>query len=527
MAGNAGSGIAFPMPSSTAMAASMPQPATSGNAHSHSFAAAPFTGRPTASHAVADLQHVSPQTIGRSRAAQSEAYGPTSRQPLRLPHRPPTAPTPIVPGKDAFPGPQRAPAASRRSDPSKQHPSLHGQHHHALLHQSHATQKHRHQHGLAHEQSDAKPSEHPPSKPRNPNAASSGAAAAKDGTAAASVAAGQPDQMTAARTRDDASGAAQGATGSTKAAARQGAGDAHDDGDHMGIIDSSSNLSDDIVAAFGRPKVPHDFHLGRYSHAHNCSMAPAGMVLKTLAFTQRHRGTTFGVSNRIQFLRDVYTANGPTCIRKPFPAAYHGPGGEGRQFALGLSLAGSAGDDRVLDAACTYGPLKPLPNGRLRSKGAEQQGTNAAFCPLSGLNRGASEALPARRFDDPHAPRHIRDVIHINGGEWQSAASDSGTDVKRPIARLVSKTSHEPAAHATINTRYACNTEWKHKTHVTVQAPSESHFYMSEPDRFTHLPFVDDDQLLRRQNYRAKIETYVRDKNTNSIGELMRMNVTG
>ena len=58
-------------------------------------------------------------------------------------------------------------------------------------------------------------------------------------------------------------------------------------------------------------------------------------------------------------MRSLYEISGPNSSRPAYPAAYHGPGGgEGRQFALGLSLAGSAGDQHVLDCVCTYGNLK-------------------------------------------------------------------------------------------------------------------------------------------------------------------------
>ena len=55
----------------------------------------------------------------------------------------------------------------------------------------------------------------------------------------------------------------------------------------------------------------------------------------------------------------MYEAGGSNTVRPRYPAAYHGPGGEGMQFALGLSLAGSAGSERILDNVCTYGTLKP------------------------------------------------------------------------------------------------------------------------------------------------------------------------
>nr|KAJ3422361.1 hypothetical protein HK105_000045 [Polyrhizophydium stewartii] len=54
---------------------------------------------------------------------------------------------------------------------------------------------------------------------------------------------------------------------------------------------------------YGRPRVPHDFHRNKYTHSHTCAEAPGGTVAKSLSYTVRSRGTTFGKSNRIPFLR--------------------------------------------------------------------------------------------------------------------------------------------------------------------------------------------------------------------------------
>ena len=79
------------------------------------------------------------------------------------------------------------------------------------------------------------------------------------------------------------------------------------------------------------------------------------MITKSLSYSPRARNTTFGKSNRILFLRQMRDGLGDASVRPPYPPTYHGPCGEGQQFALGLTLAGSAGSDRILGPVCTYG----------------------------------------------------------------------------------------------------------------------------------------------------------------------------
>ena len=74
-----------------------------------------------------------------------------------------------------------------------------------------------------------------------------------------------------------------------------------------------------------------------------------------MAYNRRCRKTTFGLSNRISFLRSLKDAGASPA--PPYPPQYHGPSGEGREFALGLSIAGSAGNDYILGPVSNFGRL--------------------------------------------------------------------------------------------------------------------------------------------------------------------------
>ncbi len=128
----------------------------------------------------------------------------------------------------------------------------------------------------------------------------------------------------------------------------------NDASDKSPLEKSQNTLSREIR---GRNAVPHDFPLDKFSHAQHCSQAPPGMITKSLAYSSRCRKTTFGKSNRIVFLRQLRDDEGQGRVRPPYPPAYHGPCGEGQQFALGLTLAGSAESDRILGPICTYGKM--------------------------------------------------------------------------------------------------------------------------------------------------------------------------
>jgi hypothetical protein len=66
----------------------------------------------------------------------------------------------------------------------------------------------------------------------------------------------------------------------------------------------------------------------------------------------------FGITNRIQYLRTILPCSS---VRPNYPASYHGPGGEGRPFALGLTEAGCPSpNQRSLQVSSTFGTEKIL-----------------------------------------------------------------------------------------------------------------------------------------------------------------------
>ena len=73
-----------------------------------------------------------------------------------------------------------------------------------------------------------------------------------------------------------------------------------------------------------------------------------------------------------------------------------------------------------------------------------------------------------------------------------------------------------------IHTRYASNKEWTRPTYITVQAPVNSHFHEDETNRLKYAPFVDNVSINQRERYKLKISHFVRDKNINSLGELLK-----
>ena len=116
---------------------------------------------------------------------------------------------------------------------------------------------------------------------------------------------------------------------------------------------TSKNMhSSSMVNKFRKLKIPHDCYMDHYAHSKYCSISHPSMVPKSLAYFSRHRVATFGKSNRLPFLCAIYTTKGPCSVRPFYSATYDGTGGQGRQYALGLSVTESIGDDRILAPTC-------------------------------------------------------------------------------------------------------------------------------------------------------------------------------
>ncbi|KAJ3315444.1 hypothetical protein HDV04_002986, partial [Boothiomyces sp. JEL0838] len=98
-----------------------------------------------------------------------------------------------------------------------------------------------------------------------------------------------------------------------------------------------------------RPKVPHDT-TERKSHSKYCNSFDGGMVTAAIAYHPRRNLGTFGKTNRMQYLNELFKEG--LSVRPKYPATYHGQGGEGRPFALGLTEAGCPSSNGSLIAPC-------------------------------------------------------------------------------------------------------------------------------------------------------------------------------
>lgn len=242
-----------------------------------------------------------------------------------------------------------------------------------------------------------------------------------------------------------------------------------------------------------RPPVPHDLPPDRLKdHMKRCGEAPPGMILSSMAYNRRCRKTTFGVSNRIEFLRklkDLGVSPAP-----PYPPQYHGPSGEGQEFALGISIAGSAGNDYILGPVSNFGRL----DGKVLT------------------NR------PPNSFESSviNAANHTQGII-------SSVKSDNKSDNTSKIGFkhiLMSEPNYLEKEKSNISKSLIslkCSTEPKMSkgmykgTKASIFPMPDSHFNCSEEYRYGRT-FVDEEGLKSKKMYRLKIENYVSDKNASN-----------
>ncbi|KAK6096892.1 hypothetical protein MT418_002542 [Batrachochytrium dendrobatidis] len=227
----------------------------------------------------------------------------------------------------------------------------------------------------------------------------------------------------------------------------------------------------------------------------NGSELDVGAIYNTMAYISRCRRTTYGKSNRLHFLKAMFDTVTSKSACPVYPAAHHGYG-EAKKLMLGSSITESAKNIRTLT----------------NKSDVEAQTISNVFptlAPASTVDIKLKQSIPI----DPEAPKSIRDVIGIQGGNWKSQSSHQNPTKNKSESNQLTQQA---------NTRYSANREWHHSTHATVQASEQSHFFQPEKERWLHLPFVDDIGAAKRASYKFKLEHFVRDKNINSVTGLLR-----
>ncbi|KAH6581246.1 hypothetical protein BASA50_004442 [Batrachochytrium salamandrivorans] len=198
------------------------------------------------------------------------------------------------------------------------------------------------------------------------------------------------------------------------------------------------------------------------THDVNCTDSPSGTVYRTMAHTSRCRRTTYGTSNRIPFLKSAFHASGSRFGHLPHMTNCSGHTERGGQLALSRSLGDPACSDSVLGLSNAY-----------EARTGNTQNDHGVGFP--GQNCRSME--PCRTSSDTgmETPKHFGDILGIDCGSWKRHGCvpripDFGNEIA-------------PGLTYPASTRYSANTEWGHSTRWVVQAPPDSHFFLSEKDR--------------------------------------------
>ncbi|KAJ3236043.1 hypothetical protein HDU81_011240 [Chytriomyces hyalinus] len=252
-------------------------------------------------------------------------------------------------------------------------------------------------------------------------------------------------------------------------------------------------------------------------HARHCIGLGEGTLLShvaTSARTNAARRSTFGESNRVQFLAALAnTATGP-----------HGIGGGGRRAvvpqvcarnAVGLTQCGSAavGEGRILAPSCTFGKLDQVLS---RAPPAIQSATNAGHVESASLQTAllAQSRSLISSFDGKNMPTKFQDLI-----EMEPRLPARNLDTKQTPSDNFQ--TQQPNVQVR-NTRFGANTQYTHRTEHVVQPLSTSHFYIKEQDRLQIEPWIDQRQIQKRQQYAEKLQHCVRDKNAGDrVGQML------
>ncbi|KAJ3248693.1 hypothetical protein HDU78_010924 [Chytriomyces hyalinus] len=249
-------------------------------------------------------------------------------------------------------------------------------------------------------------------------------------------------------------------------------------------------------------------------HARHCADLGEGTLLShvaTSARTNAARRSTFGESNRVQFLAALANAS----------TGSHGLGGGRRTVvpqvfarnAVGLTQCGSAavGEGRILAPSCTFGKLDRVVSCASPSI---HPATHADYV----ASASQKTVLPAQNrrlissLDGKNMPTKFQDLI-----EMEARLPARNLDSK--LAR--SDQTQQPSVPVR-NTRFGANTQYTHRTDHVVQPLPTSHFYIKEQDRLQIEPWIDQRQIQKRQQYAAKLEHCVRDKNAGDrVGHML------
>jgi hypothetical protein len=233
-----------------------------------------------------------------------------------------------------------------------------------------------------------------------------------------------------------------------------------------------------------RPLVPHDLPPDRLKeHMKRCGDAPPGMILSSMAYNKRCRKTTFGVSNRIGFLRELKDSGRSPA--PPYPPQY-----QGQEFALGISIAGSAGNDNILGPVSNFGRLD---GNALPKKSIIETSGNKA------LDQGQYNS--SKRHDE--VPPTAIGFKHVIMSEKGSYFVDKSINHRKP------QESNDPKR--SFKDKYQ-------DTKASILPMADSHFNCSEEYRYGRT-FVDEEGLKAKEMYRLKIKN-VKDKNASNSKNL-------
>ena len=236
-----------------------------------------------------------------------------------------------------------------------------------------------------------------------------------------------------------------------------------------------------------RPLVPHDFPPNRLqAHKDRCGNSPPGMIQSSMAYSKRCRKTTFGFSNRISFLRKLKDSG--VSPAPPYPPQYHGPSGEGQQFALGLSIAGSAGNDYILGPVSNFGRL----------------------------DRVISKNAVIKRNDEIHAVCKLQSAEIRDSNDSQEALKNFGFQNILMTEKQFQK-GNQSSFKKDASKEIPKDAYYKYKdTKASILPMPDSHFNCSEEYRYGRT-FIDEQGLKAKEMYQLKLKNHVADKNqTNS-----------
>ncbi|KAJ3324053.1 hypothetical protein HDV06_000594 [Boothiomyces sp. JEL0866] len=211
-----------------------------------------------------------------------------------------------------------------------------------------------------------------------------------------------------------------------------------------------------------RPKVPHDATESKV-HSSYCNSFTGGMVTAAIAYHPRRNLGPFGKTNRMQHLNELFKEGLSVCPK--YPAAYHGQGGEGRPFAVGLTEAGCPSSNESLIAPC-FKESKRKPGKDIVTISVEL------------------ENISAKEHKEFNGYKNFYNVLLVNQNPYE-LPKISPPDV--PIKNS-----------AGIPTRYSANLEWYRAT--------------SKLARHLKTPYKDDEAERKRDCYKRKLTT-IRNRN--------------